>query len=591
MKVKQLLTLSIFFSLPFSLFLITCTSKSPIENYDVIIKNTNIVDGTGRDQFKGDIAIKGEKIAAIGKVKGEAQTIIDGSELITCPGFIDPHSHADRTIVTFPSAENFVMQGVTTVLAGNCGDSWPRAKVSSFTDWMSKLDELEKSINIAMLVGHNTVRDFVMGDDFKRHSTPDELEEMKKLVDEAMINGAYGLSAGLDYYPGEYADTRELIELAKVVAKYGGRYVPHLRHCNSHWQAVDQEEWGYGVFHGPIEDAWVGKYRGLIEAIEVCRESKVHLHLAHMYPVFNTPQPHPEFLDEAVAKATLWIIDNARKEGLSISLDVLYAVEGYTSMNLLINEFIRSRTPSLEWLREVEKEEFIAKLKTGEYRKKIREIYNTNRLKLGKNHTKADPYWMDRFKIMECKNKTYEGKTIGELSIEKNADPLEVIFDILIEDSDTKWAQFEDDRCFEKAIEAFFQDHYAFPSTDLRCYPPILKARGTMPAYTYGIFANFMGTFIRDKAGLSLEEAVKKATYLPAQMLSLEKRGILSPGSFADIVIFDFDRIKMTGTFMNPAQRPEGIEYVLVNGKVVYKDMVHTGEMPGKLIRHNMSLN
>jgi len=586
MKIKPLPMLPLLFTLIISLSLMTCTSKSPSEKFDVIIKNTNIVDGTGRAQFRGDIAIKGERIAAVGKVRGEAITVIDGSELITCPGFIDPHSHADRSIRDIPSADNFIMQGITTVLAGNCGDSWPRAEDLSFVEWLSALEGLEKSINIAMLVGHNTVRDFVMGDDFKRHATPDEIEEMKKLVDEAMRNGAYGLSAGLDYYPGEYAHTGELIELAKVVAKYGGRYIPHLRHCNSHWQAVDQEEWGYGVFHGPIEDAWVGKYRGLMEAIEVCRKSNVHLHLAHMYPVYNIPQPHPELLDEAVAKATLLIIDNAREEGLNITLDVLYAVEGYTSMNLLINEFIRSRTPSLRWLRDVEKEEFIEKLKTGEYRKRIREIYNTNRLKLGKNHTKADPYWMDRFKIMECKNKTYEGKTIGELSIEKDDDPLEVIFDILIEDSDTKWAQFEDDRCFEKAIEAFFQDPYAFPSTDLRCYPPISEARGTMPAYTYGIFTDFMGTFVRDKAALSLEEAVKKATYLPAQMLSLEERGIISPGAYADIVIFDFDRINMTGTFLNPAQRPEGIEYVLVNGKIVYKDKAHTGEMPGKLLKH-----
>lgn len=148
-----------------------------------------------------------------------------------------------------------------------------------------------------------------------------------------------------------------------------------------------------------------------------------------------------------------------------------------------------------------------------------------------------------------------------------------------------------DDRCFEKAIEAFFQDPYAFPSTDLRCYPPISKALGRMPAYTYGIFADFMGTFVRDKAALSLEEAIKKATYLPAQMLSLEGRGVLSPGSYADIVIFDFDRIKMTGTFLNPAQRPEGIEVVFVNGKIVYKDMAHTGNKPGKLIRHRMALN
>jgi len=585
-KKKHPFILFFLFTLIISLSLITCTSKSPSEKYDVIIKNTKIVDGTDSAPYKGGIAIRGERIAAVGKVRGEAPTVIDGSGLITCPGFIDPHTHADNRIIRNPSAENFIMQGITTVVAGNCGNSWPQDENLSFDEWLSKLEETEKSINIAMLVGHGTVRGFVMGDDFKRHATQDEIEEMKKLIDSAMKNGAFGMSSGLDYYPGEYADTGEIIELAKVAAKYGGRYVTHLRHCNSHWPAIDQEEWGYGVYHGPVEDVWVGKYRGLMEAIEVSRKAKVQLHISHLNPVYRIPQPHPGFLDEAAAKATLWIIDRAREEGLDITFDLICATSGLTRMNELINEFIRSRTPSLSWLREVEKEEFINKLKTGEYKKKIKGLYLENRLKLGKIHTKADPYWIDRFKILECNNKDYEGKTIGELSIEKNTEPLDLIFEVLIEDPDTKWVQFLDERHFERADETLIQHPNASPCTDLSVFPPITEASGSMPAFAYGMFADFIGNFVRDKAIFSLEQAVRKASYLPARMLNLDDRGSLSSGYYADIVIFDLERIRNTGTFINPAQPPEGVEYVLVNGKIVYKDKAHTGEMPGKLLRH-----
>jgi len=323
MRIKQSLMLSILFTLVLSLTLMMCVSKSTSERYDVIIKSTKIVDGSGRAPFKGDIAIKGEKIVAVGKVKGEAQTVIDGSGFITCPGFIDPHTHADWGIIQYPLAENFIMQGITTVIAGNCGFSPAPSKDLTFDGWLSKVEKTEISINLAQLVRHSEIRALVMEEDWKREATDQELEEMKVHVEEAMRSGAFGLSAGIDApWTGFFASMKEKIELAKIAAKYSGFYVPHTRHARSHWPTQNLEEYSYVLYYGPLEDIWVGTYRGYLEAIEVSRQAGVLLHIAHFCPAYKIPQPHPDFLEEAAARAMLTeIIDKAREEGINVTFD------------------------------------------------------------------------------------------------------------------------------------------------------------------------------------------------------------------------------------------------------------------------------
>jgi len=572
-------------------------STGPFEHYDVLIKDTKIVDGTGRAAFKGNIAIKGEKIVAIGEVKGDADTVIDGSGFVTCPGFIDPHSHADMNIMKYPQAENLIMQGITTFIGGNCGKSPAPGKDLTFGKFLSEVEEKGISLNYAPLVGHNTIRDLVMGTDFKRVATPEEIEEMKKYVEEAMRCGTFGLSAGLDYFPGEYATKEEIIELTRIAGKYGGFFVPHLRHRNSHWPG-EIEDWKYGVYHGPIEDVWVGRYRGLWEAIEISRKAQVSLHIAHLCNIYRIPQPHPDFLEEAAAKATVWNIDKAIEEGSDVTYDVIVSTHDIVNLRPLIEEFTKSRTLALEEFKNYPKEEFIEKIKSGEFREKIRKIYDAYKLKLCVIHTKADPFWMDRFKIISCKNKEYEGKTIREIVRIRNADPLEAIFDILVEDPETKWLQHIDEKeVMHQTLPVFLRHPAAMPSTDMGTLPPIKQPEGyqigdsfTHPSpLAFGAFADYIGTYVRERSALNLEEAVKKATSFPAQRFGLEDRGLLRPDAYADIVIFDFKKIKKMGDFVKPAQPPEGIEYVFVNGKIVYKDKTHTGVRSGKVLRHKLS--
>ena len=175
-----------------------CSPSQSGESFDILIKNTKIVDGTGGALRRGSVAIKDERIVAVGRVTGEAETVIDGSGLVTCPGFIDPHTHADQGILLFPLATNFIWQGITTIIAGNCGFSPAPRKDLTFQDWMSKVEEKKIAVNLAQLVGHSDIRAEVMGSDWKREATPDELREMKAYVEESMKSGALGLSTGVD---------------------------------------------------------------------------------------------------------------------------------------------------------------------------------------------------------------------------------------------------------------------------------------------------------------------------------------------------------------------------------------------------------
>ena len=334
------------------------------EQYDILIKDTMIVDGTGEPAFGGNIAIQGEKIVAVGDTAADAARVIDGSGLVTCPGFVDPHSHADSSILQYPLAENLVMQGVTTFVGGNCGGSpapivdLTYAKIMkermkrwvgdiefdwrTFDEWLSKVQGVDISLNYAPLVGHNTIRGAVMGEDFKREATSDEIEKMKELVHEAMGSGAFGLSSGFDPSPGEYAALEEIIELAKVAQEHGGLYVPHTRHNQTSWPSDDPEEYGYGIYHGPMEDVWVGRYRGYLEVIDISRQAKIPLHIAHLANAYKMPQPHPDYLEEAAAKATLEIIDSAREEGVDVTFDTIPSASSVASQRPLINEFLKS---------------------------------------------------------------------------------------------------------------------------------------------------------------------------------------------------------------------------------------------------------
>ena len=595
------------------------------QSYDILIKNATIIDGTGSPAFKGSVGIVGTKIVAVGDFRGDAARVIDGSGLVTCPGFVDPHSHADISILQYPLAENLVMQGITTFVGGNCGISLAPIKDPkyvagrmgwfgvdldldwrTFDEWLSRVEAVGLSLNYVPLASHGTVRGAVMGEDFRRKATPDEVQEMKSLVDEAMQSGAFGMAAAFDAaVPGHFADVdEEIVELAKVAQLYGGLFTPHTRHHQNQWPADDPSEFGYGLFHAPIGDIIAGRYHGLLEAIEISRKANgIRLHIAHLTPAYIIPQPHPDFLDEAVAKATLEeIIDKPRQEGLDVTYNVIAWSQSIGRQVPMLESFFSSQLLLPEWLKALSEQEFIARLKTQTFRDRVKGVVFSGKFKFGMVHPLTDPYWMDCYEVLRCKHKAYEGRTIGEIARERKPHniieavyeaSIEAVFDLLAEDPDTTWALTIDKREYG-ALPVFLKHPSGMPCTDVAAFTarpsPKQGMYGTgVPPIAYGLYPHYIGTFVKEKGVLSLEEAIRKATFVPAQeVLGLEDRGVIMEGAYADILLFDFERIKEGGDFLEPSRPPEGIEHVLVNGTVVYEKMVHTGERPGRVLRHSV---
>ncbi len=559
----------------------------PAERFDVLIKNAKIVDGTGRPAFKGNVAIKGEKILAVGNVSGDAELVVDAQGLVVCPGFIDPHSHADLTIMDVPLAENLIMQGITTFVGGNCSQSPAPRKDLTFADWLSKVEKKGISPNYVPLVGHDSLRELALGPDLRRTATPSEIEVMKKYAEEAMKSGAFGLSSFGDPAASHFASLDELVELARVVRQHGGFYVPHTRGIQSQWPTDDPERVSYELYLGPPEYVMVGTYLGYLEAFEISRRAQIPVHIVHLSTAYRIHQPHPDYLDEAAAKATLELIDKARNEGLDVTFDVIVYAGSISAPEKLVDAFYSERVGGLSWVREIAKDDFISRLKTREFRNRVRKIHDSCRLKFGMVHTKVDPFWFDCFKIVKSQKPDYPGKTIGEIAALKKADPLETVFELLVEDPNTVWIQFLDRRGTEAINSVFIKHPLAMPCTDIAAVPANPEKPETMAPITYSVYPNYFSNYVREKKVLSLEEAVKKATASPAQWLGIKDRGVLKVGAYADIVVFDFQKIKPNATPLEPTLAPDGIEYVLVNGKVVYREKSHTGATPGKVLRRS----
>jgi N-acyl-D-amino-acid deacylase len=576
-----------------------------VAEYDLVIQNATIVDGTGKPGAQGSVAVQGERIAAVGAAPGTAAATIDGSGLVVCPGFVDPHSHADMSIYALPKAENLIMQGITTFVGGQCGqcpapvasvealqrilDSYGvsvKADWRTFGEWLARVEGLGISPNYAPLVGHNSIRGAVMGDDFKRHATQGEIAQMRTLVEDAMDAGAHGLSSFFDPSPGEYCSLDEIVELATVAGRYGGVYFPHTRHIQSQWSSGDLSEYGYGIFHGPTEDIMVGRYRGYLEAIEIAIRARTRLHIPHLSPAFIIPQPHPGYLDEAAAYATLELLDRARAEGLEVTFDTIPCTSSIAGLASLMSAFGR-------WSGPLGKDRFVSGLKTKALRDEIKQVREGGRLKLGMIHTKADPYWSDCFTIQTCSDKSVEGKLVSDLAFRRRADPLDVLFDLLVVDAETTWAQTSDKRMMPMALPVMLKHELGMPCTDVMAAPAKATGSGDTsspygnmpPAIAYGLYPHYLGTYVRDTGALTLEEAVMKATSRPAQVLGLKDRGVLQAGAYADVVLFDLKTVRMRGTMVEPNIPPSGIHTVIVNGQVVYKDMAHTGARPGKVLR------
>jgi len=567
-------------------------------DFDVLIKNGTVVDGTGRGRFRADIGIKGSRVEAIGRLESSnAQEIIDAAGLIVSPGFIDVHTHADTMLIHYPEASNYVYQGVTTVIGGNCGYSpaplnkywlfdeweydwwhkikpyrWHKPVMHSLKDvnkimdekygWMidwrtlgeffKRLEEKGISINYAAFVGHNTIRTAVMGTDYKREAKKSEIRDMKKLVREAMEDGALGLSSGLLYEPGIYASTNELVELVKIVKEYDGIYVTHIRETSPH-----------------------ERDKALREAIKIGKCTKIPVHISHIFPVYFYPTVRPDALTESAQKI-LKIIEEAKESGISVTFDLIPNVSG----GLFIIPYLSSLiTP---W---IVKFGSLKKLGNALVRRETRRKIKLSIIK-GKEpyfNPKQNPQWAKTIKILKTEIKDYEGRTLEEVS---KGDPIETFLDIIQQDPK---ARFEFIYKNESEIKILIKHELVmigsdtFPMDNKWCinYPPFFLPHMN----NYGAFSRFIRRYVKEYRFLTLEEAVKKITYFPAKRFNLEGRGIIQRGAYADIVTFDYRRIADRGTYLEPRRYADGIKWILVNGKIVLRNTQHTHLKPGKILR------
>ncbi|NLL61494.1 MAG: D-aminoacylase [Candidatus Atribacteria bacterium] len=538
--------------------------------YDILIKNGMIVDGTGTPWERGDIGIKGCFIVAIGpSLKTPAHLEIDAKGNIVCPGFIDIHSHSDLSILIDPRADSKVKQGITTDISGNCGVSEGGPLLSQealaltnsrlegsgitvdwkhFHEYLHRIETKGLAINFASYVGHSQIRMSVMGYKDGKPS-PLELKEMKDLVKESIRGGAVGLSTGLDQglAPSCFADTEEIIELCKAAKEANPKaiYTSHTR--NRQEKVLD----------------------AMAEFIQIIRSSGIRGQISHITPRF----PDGDKIDQV-----LTIVEEARAEGLDVTCDVVVPAgkDYHTGMGALHTQVMP------EWALREGTEQALRYLADPQKREEMKKTCN--------------PLWgvikqglWDTLLLTHCRSrKDLEGKFFSEIAQIEQKDPWEVAYDILSNEGSnfdqvricsTKHTRESDTRRALCSPLVMAETDRA-SSAD---YPPLVNFG--LKANSFDAFPRFLQRYVRDEKVLNLEEAIKKITFMPAKRLSLRNRGAIILNFAADVLVINLEHLEAKATMDNPAVYPKGIDYVIVNGKVVVKDGVHTGELAGQVLR------
>lgn len=583
------------------------------DEYDILMKDVFIVDGTGSPRYKGYVAVKGERIAVVekGSVKADAKTVINGKGLTVTPGFIDVHNHADLSITYYPRAESFVRQGITSFVGGHCGTSpgpygeyvgqpWMLGDIYTdvadkmyYKDWLVPRDllnsrhkelygweidwntlgeffkQLEKkgfSPNYAPLVGHGEIRSLVMGLDFQRTATRKEISEMMEHAEKAMEDRCIGISVGRDYDPGIYAGFDELLACAKVATKYHGVYTSHCLRT------------GHRKARNPGTPAPVAT-EGVLEAIDIGRKAKISVEISHLGNLFTIRPGGNQIVTRAALQATLKVIDDARAEGLDVNFDVIpHHLTGGIGVS---PDLIALLSP---WLRIAgSPEQLVKDLKMQDFREEIKEkIWSGKWYGLNPN---INPNWAGEPTIVVCTEKRFLNKTIAQVAKELKADPLDALMAILIADPYTKIARLSGEEWvkleFYKHPEMMIGvDTFAVDETrEGRHIPKSLPNENS-----FGGFPRYIRRAVRETKTLSIEEAIRKITSLPAKKFKLEDRGVLRPEAYADIVVMNAETITDRGDQVEPRRYPQGIEHVIINGTVVVRNSKHTGALPGKIL-------
>jgi N-acyl-D-amino-acid deacylase len=532
--------------------------------FDLIIRSGKIVDGTGNPWFFGDIAVKGDRIVAIGTVTGDAKREVEARGLVVAPGFIDMHSHSDFLLLEDGNAQSKIRQGVTTEVLGEGGSAGPfKGKITprpvsvknqprqirTLGDYFSAFEQSGASVNIASYVGEGNIWQCVMGTSFDRPG-PAELQRMKELVAEAMADGAFGLSTALMMPPGSLATTEDLVELCKVVRQHGGIYSSHIH------------DEGLGVFDSVKQAIAVGERAGV--PVDV-----IHLKIAD--------EKYWGRMREVIA-----LIEDARRRGVNVQANVYPYTRG--------NNDLASIIPP--WAHEGGRAQMVARLKDPSQRPRLKQDIRNGLPDWYNHYTAVGGDWS---RMLVSANNPYKGQAMDRVMVQRSEgktpkpDPLDVLFDLLIEydgSVSTVYAHHT-----EEDMNLALIQHWCSIGSDGSAYAiDGLLRRGHPHPRNFGTFPRVLGVYVRERGVLRLEDAVRKMTSLNAAKLGLRDRGLLQAGLFADLTVFDAARVSDRSTYTDPFQYSEGIEYVIVNGQVVLDKGTHTGSHPGRVLRHTPKL-
>ncbi len=509
--------------------LIPSTFAQSRETYDLVINNARIVDGTGNPWFRGSIGIRDGKIATISRFDlSNAGQVIDANNQIVAPGFIDVHAHTED-IFNNPNAENFVRMGVTSLITGNCGGS-----VTDVGAFLGRLRETPLAVNLATLIAHGSVRSQVMGLD-NRAPTPEEQQQMNAVVEQGMKDGAVGLSTGLIYVPGTFAKTEEVVELAKVASRYGGTYASHIR--NEGNEVVE----------------------AIKEAINIGEQANMPVEISHF-----------KISSRALwgqTATTLGLVEDARRRGQTVTVDQYAYTASSTSLD--------ARMPN--WAIAGGREEGKKRLADPETKAKI-----VKEMKDGLKRSKFKDYSFAYVASYRA-NPEFNGKNITEITQfvrgkKKLDEQIEQIFEM--------YGKGGAQMVYRVMDEADVQNIMRQPYTMIASDSGVRTFGAGMPhPRGYGNNARVLGRYVRELRIVSLEDAIRKMTSLPAQTFNLRDRGQLREGFAADIVIFDEAIVGDKATFESPHQYAVGFSNVIVNGKVVFDGQKMTGTMPGAPLR------
>lgn len=525
--------------------------------FDTVLRGAMILDGTGGPAWKGDVGIRGDTIAALGEISSSyGKNVVDISGWCVSPGFIDIHSHSDSSIVAYPEAQSRVLQGVTTEITGNCGSSAAPVEGKSIEDnrkyyldeygvdvswsdvgsYLLSLEKMKMSLNQALLLGQGTIRSNVAGE-ADRKLTEEELKKVLRTVEAGMDAGAVGLSTGLEYVPGTFTPTEEIIEMTRVVARYGGFYASHIRNEVTYvLEAVD-------------------------EAINIGRQTGSRVQVSHL-KVCGRSNWHKQ-------GATLDLIESARKSGVEVLADAYPYTAYSTGLSLVM----------YPWVREGGSKALVKRLQDPELRKRIRTEVS--------KYVAEEPGGFDLIVISDVsseKNRNVVGKNIVQIAEMWKMEPVDACLRLIEEEEAS--VGYIGHAMSPENVELILSHPLVMVSSDGYSIAAAGKAlEEKLHPRSYGTYPRFLAHYIRDRKIVDLPAGIKKMTSMPAEQAGLTDRGRIAKGKKADLVVFDPKTVQDNATFDSPHEYPKGVAHVLVNGVIVVKDGKHTGERPGKVLR------